>query len=78
MYLFIRYAVPKRSASAAPVFYLQGGTLGQWSYLRNGGGGGATVNAVNNNEFCFSAYVNIGSAWTVASLYGHWVTNAEL
>jgi hypothetical protein len=74
----IKFAVTKR-ATPTMTGYTTDGTSGSWKYKRNG------VSATNNtiNFFAIgqqsaSPYLNVGTSFVVAYMYGHWVASSEL
>ena len=78
MYPWIKYTVPKR-AIIVPTFYTTNGTLGSWNYVKvTPAGGTASITQTSISSTSFVGSINIGSTYTGAIVYGHWVTNAEL
>jgi hypothetical protein len=74
----IKFAVTKR-ATPTMTGYTTDGTSGSWKYRRNG------VAATNNtiNFFAIgqqnaSPYLNVGTSYVVAYMWGHWVASSEL
>ena len=74
----IKFAVTKR-ATPTMTGYTTDGTSGSWKYKRNG------VSATNNtiNFFAIgqqsaSPYLNVGTSFVVAYMFGHWVASSEL
>ncbi len=73
----IGFRVSKR-ATPTMSFYTFSGTLGSWEYARSGGNGSQTAIGDLIGSSGFSARIDVGAAWVVAYVTGHWVATAEL
>ena len=73
----IGFRVSKR-ATPTMSFYTYSGTLGSWEYVRSGANGSQTATGDLIGMSGFSGRVDVGAAWVVAYVTGHWVASAEL
>jgi hypothetical protein len=73
----IKFKVTKR-ASPTMLAYAYVGTASVWDYVRNGAASTATLGFDNPNMSGSIIYANIGAAWVVGGIYGHWTASAEL
>jgi hypothetical protein len=73
----IGFRVSKRTTPTMS-FYTYSGTLGSWEYVRSGANGSQTATGDLIGSSGFSARVDVGAAWVVAYITGHWVASSEL
>ena len=73
----IQFQVSKR-ANPTMSAWSAGGTANIWDYGRSVGNSTATTNFAYNGHRSVCVYVNVGAAWTVSTMQGHWVASAEL
>jgi hypothetical protein len=78
LYIPISFKVTKRTASMSFGFWRQDGTPNTWEAVRSGTTSFPTPQANNPGDNGFSISANIGAAWVVGAIYGHWVASAEL
>jgi hypothetical protein len=73
----IGFKVSKRGVPSMS-FYTYSGTLGSWDYSKNGASASQTVTGDLIGHSGFSPRIDIGTAWVVAYITGHWVASSEL
>jgi hypothetical protein len=59
-------------------FYTYSGTSGSWDYSRSGATAAQTTTGDLIGSSGFSARIDVGAAWVVAYITGHWVATSEL
>lgn len=74
----VTMAIPKRTQSYVLKGWTNDGQADKWTFGRNLSSGSGTVTFFAKSEKTFIAYVNIGAAWTVGNIAGHWEVTADL
>lgn len=74
----VRFAVPKRSLTYTTTAWSEAANINVWDIQRSGASSLSTLYFDVKSEGGMRVYVNIGAAWVVGLIFGHWVANAEL
>jgi hypothetical protein len=73
----VAFQVAKRAAPTMSAWQYNG-TANIWDYGRAAGSSTATTIFAYVGTRSFAPYVNVGAAWTVSTMFGHWTASAEL
>jgi hypothetical protein len=78
VYNYVPFKVPKRTSPTVTLISLLG-VSGKWEYGRSGASNtNATATATSTGEKSFNVRCDVGAAWVVAYLNGHYTASAEL
>ena len=78
MFTTVKFAVTKR-VTPTMTAYTTDGTSGSWKYRRSGvSATNSTVTFAGTGQQGTVPYLNVGTSYVVADMYGHWVASAEL